>query len=169
MKGLKVRSSALAAAACAVLLALCAGCASTAQPTPSTTTSTAPDITTTTVHYVPTYVTVGKHKVLIPVEAHNEPISVSSSVGQNIIITKTGFEPEKLYAVHNLPIVFTNLTDETQVVKIYDFPKVPKPEAIPPGGTFSFRYGGQISLLYGNGSGTLRGHLYVDLLVGITG
>jgi hypothetical protein len=170
VRRLSVRSSIAAAAAGAVLLAFCAGCSSTAAPSgPSTTNSTTPDVTTTTVHYVPTYVTVGKHRVLMPVEAHNEPISPDSSQGQNIIITSAGFEPNKLYAVHNYPIVFTNLTDETQVVKIYDFPDVPKPEAIPAGGTFSFRYDAQISLLYGNESGTWRGHLYIDTLVGIAG
>jgi hypothetical protein len=160
----------LTALAVAGLTLSCAGCASgAAQPPPSTTSSTTLTITTTTVPYVRTYVTVGHRRVLLPVEAHNEPISPYSSQGQNIIITRTGFEPQRLYAVHNYPIDFTNLTDQEQVVKIYNFPSVPKAEPIPPGGTFSFRYGAQIALLYGNASGTWRGHLYIDLLVGVTG
>jgi hypothetical protein len=46
---------------------------------------------------------------------------------------------------------------------------VPKPVSIPPGGRFSFRYHSQISILYGNETGTWRGHLYIDLLVGLAG
>jgi hypothetical protein len=126
------------------------------------------EITTTTIHYVPAYVTVGHHKVLMPVEAHNEPIQPYSGIGQNIIITKAGFEPDKLYALPQYPIVFTNLTNHTQVVKIYNFPNEPKPESIPPGGKFSFRYDAQISLIYGNGAGNWHGHLYIDTLAGLS-
>jgi hypothetical protein len=167
MRSLKLNPSAPRAAAAAVLLAFCAGCASTAATEP-TTTSTTP-ATTTTVHYVPTYVTVDHHKVLLPVEAHNVPISPYNAEGQNIIITNTGFEPHRLFAVHAYPIVFTNLTDNTQVIKFYNFPNLPKPEVIPPGGNFSFRYGSQIALGYGNAAGSWRGLVYIDELAGIAG
>jgi hypothetical protein len=169
MRSWNIRPSRRILALGALMLAVCGGCSTQAQSAPtSTSPSTTLEITTTTVHYVPTYVTVGHRKVLMPVEAHNEPIRAYSNTGQNIIITKAGFEPDKLYALPQYPIVFTNLTDHTQVVKIYNFPNEPEPEAIPPGGKFSFRYDAQISLAYGNGSGTWHGHLYIDTLAGLS-
>lgn len=145
---------------------LATACATSAAA-PSTTTTTIVDITTTTVHYVPTYVTVGTKKVLMPVEAHNEPISPYSNEGQNIVVVPSGFEPSKLYAVHKHPIVFTNLTTRPAIVVFYNFPNYPKPITIPSGGHVAIHYNAQISLAYTDGSHKQIGRLYIDTLPGL--
>jgi hypothetical protein len=137
------------------------GCsAPTAAPTSSTTPSTVL-ITTTTVHYVPRYVTVGGHAVLMPTEKGHEPITAYSAFGQNIIITTKGFEPSKLYAAATAPIVFTNLTDTTQEVVFHDFPNVANSGPIPPGKSYSLHYSDAINLGYGNRSESENGLLYI--------
>jgi hypothetical protein len=146
---------------------LCAACSTSAAQT-TISTSTTLQITTTTVHYVPTYVRVNGKHVLVPVEAHNEPINAYSSEGQNIVIVAKGFEPSKLYAVHTSPIVITNLTGSVKVVVFYHWPNYPRPIRIAPGAHVDIHYGAQISLAYGNGAGTTIGRLYIDTLPGIS-
>jgi hypothetical protein len=155
----KCRAGALAIISLGLALAGCS--ASTAASTSSTTTT--PLITTTTIHYVPTYVSVGGHKVLLPTEAHHEPITGYSAEGQNIIITTHGFEPSKLYASRTAPVVFTNLTDGTQEVVFYSFPTVANSGGIAPGGSYTLHYSASITLAYGNRSGSDVGHLYIGL------
>jgi hypothetical protein len=118
-------------------------------------------ITTTTIHYVPRYVTVGGHSVLLPTEEHHEPITGYSGFGQNIIVTAEGFSPSKLYAVSTAPIVFTNLTDTAQEVVFYHFPNVANSGQIASGGSYSLHYTAAIALVYGNRSGSETGHLYI--------
>jgi hypothetical protein len=142
-----------------VALAL-AGCSTTTAASTTTTPSTV-EITTTTVHSVPQYVTVGGHKVLVPTENHHEPINSYSSFGQNVIITSKGFEPYKLYAASSTPIVFTNLTSKVQDVHFYHFPNLANSGPIPSGGSFSMKYDAAIDIVYGNRTGTLLGHLYI--------
>jgi hypothetical protein len=146
----------------AVLLAVSlTGCsfghADTTDPTPTI------DITTTTVHYVPHYVTVGGHRVLMPTEEHHEPIEAYSNFGQNVVITDEGFEPSELYAQSRTPIVFTNLTDRTQVIVFYHFFSSAnhRTKPIPPGETFSFSTRFAINLVYSNPAKTSTGHLHI--------
>lgn len=140
-----------------------AGCStSTSASTTSTTTTTStPLITTTTIHYVPRYVSVGGRTVLLPTEEHHEPITAYSAFGQDVIITNTGFEPSKLYALSKIPIVFTNLTDSTQEVVFYHSPTVATSGPIRPGGSYGFLYNATIALVYGNRTGSRLGHLYI--------
>jgi hypothetical protein len=143
---------------------LLAGCSTATAASNATSTSSTPStvlITTTTVHYVPTYVSVGGHKVLMPTEKDHEPINAYSAFGQNVIITAKGFEPSKLYAADTAATVFTNLTDTTQEVVFYHFPNAANSGPIPPGGSYSLHYGGAIALVYGNRSGHDLGHLYI--------
>jgi hypothetical protein len=136
-----------------------AACSSSAGGAPTT---TAPvKITTTTVHYVPRYVIVAGHRVKLPVEEHNDPISSYSSFGQNVIITKGGFAPHKLYAQSKTSIVFTNLTDKVQEVIFHDFPNVSSSGPIRPAGSFSFQYQAAINVGYSNRSGSWGGLLYI--------
>jgi hypothetical protein len=141
-----------------VIVAL-AACSSGAGGTPTT---TAPvKITTTTVRYVPHYVIVAGHRVKLPVEEHNDPISAYSAFGQNVIITNGGFAPHKLYARSKTPIVFTNLTDKVQEVVFHDFPSLSSSGPIKPAGSFSFEYTAVINVGYGNRSGSWGGLLYI--------
>ncbi len=154
-----IRSTAArsAAAGSLALVVLLAGCSSSAPSDP--TTSTSPRITTTTVHYVPRYVRVGGHEVLVPTEQGHEPVNPQTGFGQNIEITAAGFRPLKLYAAASTPIVFTNMTDRTQVVVFYDFPGLKQSRPIASGTTWSFQYSGAINLGYGNRSGSQTGRL----------
>lgn len=154
------RSFAPLAIALGVALLL-AGCSTATAASNATSTSSTVLITTTTVHYVPTYVSVGGHRVLLPTEKDHEPISAYSAFGQNVIITATGFEPSKLYAADTAATVFTNLTDTTQEVVFYHFPNVANSGPIPPGGSYSLHYSAAIALVYGNRSGHDVGHLYI--------
>lgn len=154
------RAAALAGLALALALAGCSGSHTAASTTASSTTL---EITTTTVHYVPQYVSVGGHKVLIPTEEHHEPIDRVNGVGQNVIITAKGFEPFELYAQNKTPIVFTNLTDTTEVVRFHHFPNITKSPPIRPGRSWSFEYNAAITLVYGNPRGTHLGQLYIGL------
>lgn len=147
-------------AACSLTLAIgLAGCSSNTTSDP--TTSSSPHITTTTVHYVPRFVRVAGREVLVPTEQGHEPINAETSFGQNVIITATGFQPFKLYAAASTPIVFTNLTDSTQVVEFYDFPSLKDSKPIPPGMAWSFEYSGAINIGYGNRAGSHLGRLYI--------
>ncbi|MGC9961453.1 MAG: hypothetical protein ABSE47_06070 [Acidimicrobiales bacterium] len=149
---------ALAALALCIALGACsAGTGSSSATTSSTTLG----ITTTTVNYVPQYVTVAGRKVLVPTEDHHEPISGYSSFGQNVIITAHGYEPHKLYAANITPIVFTNLTAATQVVYFHHFPNVSKSRPIRPGSSWSFSYPAAIVVAYGNRTGSWLGLLYI--------
>jgi len=152
------RSVALALTGIALLLTACS--ASSASGSASTTTSS-PKITTTTLHYVPQYVIVAGHRVLMPTEKDHAPISTTTGVGQNIVITGKGFAPYTLYAANVTPIVFTNLTSVTQVVRFHHFPNISKSPPIPPGRSWSFSYGALISLVYSNVSGSHLGQLYI--------
>jgi hypothetical protein len=149
------RAAALAVLALSVAAAGC----STSSATSTTTTTQA--LTPTTVHYVPHFVTVAGHKVLLPTENGHVPINSYSSFGQNVIITSKGFEPFKLYAASKTPIVFTNLTASAQTVHFYDFPSLKNSPSIAPGRSWSFSYNAAINLGYGNPSGTEVGHLYI--------
>lgn len=148
------------ALAVAVLSFLLAGCSAGAAGT-TTQPSTTLAITTTTIHYVPQYVSVGGHQVLVPTENNHVPIGSSTGIGQNVIITTSGSEPAKLYAASGVPIVFTNLTDATQVVHFRDFPTVAKSKPIAPGRSWSFQYGAVVNVTYGIGSGSSSGLLYI--------
>jgi len=155
------RRRAAALAVLVVSLAL-AGCSSnSAGSTTSSSSSTTQEITTTTAHYVAQYVNVGGHKVLLPTENGHEPITSATAIGQNIIITTKGFEPSKLYAASLTPIVFTNLTDVTQVVHFHAFPNIVNSRPIRPGRSWSFRYSKVIVLVYGSRSGSSLGLLYI--------
>jgi hypothetical protein len=153
------------------LVAVLAGCSDStaASPTRATratgatraATPTTALVTTTTLDVVPRYVSVGGHDVLMPTEEHHDAITAYSAFGQNVIITSTGFEPWKLYALSKTPIVFTNLTDVTQEVVFYHFPDVAHSGSIPPGGSYSFSYSAAMALVYGNHGGTDTGHLYI--------
>ncbi|MGO8876520.1 MAG: hypothetical protein ACLQNG_12255 [Acidimicrobiales bacterium] len=148
---------ALAVTVLSVVLAGCSagGAGTTTQP------STTLAITTTTVHYVPQYVSVGGHQVLVPTENDHVPISSATGIGQNVIITASGFEPAKLYAASGVPIVFTNLTDVTQVVHFHDFPTIDNSKPISPGGSWSFHYGAVVNVVYGSRAGSSLGLLYI--------
>jgi ABC-type Fe3+-hydroxamate transport system substrate-binding protein len=153
----------VAAVVAAGLVLMLAACSQTTSASTTSTSSTSSTmlITTTTVHYVPRYVSVGGRDVLLPTEEHHEPITSYSDFGQNVIITKAGFEPWKLYALNKTPIVFTNLTDSAQEVVFYHFPNIAHSGTIPPGGSYSFSYNASIALVYGNRAGTNTGHLYI--------
>jgi hypothetical protein len=168
LSGRKARR-ALPASVAASLLALGGAACSTPSSAAGTrqTTSTFLQISTTTIPYVPHYMTVAGHKVLIPVESHNEPVSSYSNAGQSIIFTANGFAPAKLYASHTKPIVFTNLTSKAIVVKFYDWPNYPKPFVVPAGGTYAVHYDAQISLAYALVTGKDLGRLYIDTLPGV--
>jgi hypothetical protein len=144
------------------LVGLLAGC-STRTSASTTSSSTTLAITTTTIHYVPRYVSVGGRIVLMPTEDHHEPIQAYSNFGQNVIITNQGFEPSKLYAVRTSPVVFTNLTDQTQEVVFYHVPGTPNSGPIAPGGHYTFNYRFALALVYGNKSGSEHGHVYIGL------
>jgi hypothetical protein len=153
--------SRIAAALTIVSAIVLAGCSSgTAASTTSSTSTTLP-ITTTTVHYVPHYLVIAGHRVLMPTEAGHEPITAANGIGQNVVITKDGFEPHALYAKNKTPIVYTNLTAVRQVVRFYDFPDLAQSPPISPGMSWSFRYDAAIDLGYGNASGSAHGLLYI--------
>jgi hypothetical protein len=137
-----------------------AGCSTNTAASPNSS-STTREITTTTVHYVPTYVTVGGRKLVIPTENGHEPINSYSSFGQNVVITAKGFEPYKLYAASSTSIVFTNLTSTIQEVKFSHFPNVKTSGPILPGRSFSMKYDAAIALVYSNRTGSSLGHLYI--------
>lgn len=157
-----------------ILLAVaCTACSTSQAQETSTSSSTATTVapaTTTTTPYVPTYVMVGRTRVQVPVEYHHVTIAANPimGIGQNIIITSQGFEPVSLYGSSNYPIVFTNLTTKTQEVVFYHFPSYPKPIVVPPAGKVSITHNGLIALVYGNATGTVHGHIYLDTLPGVT-
>lgn len=159
------RPAPLLAVIALALVGLLAGCSTrtSASTTSSSTSSTTLAITTTTIHYVPRYVSVGGRIVLMPTEDHHEPIQAYSNFGQNVIITSQGFEPSKLYAVRTSPVVFTNLTDQTQEVVFYHVPGTPNSGPIAPGGHYTFNYRFALALVYGNKSGSEHGHVYIGL------
>ena len=96
------RAAALAVLALSVAAAGC----STSSATSTTTTTQA--LTPTTVHYVPHFVTVAGHKVLLPTENGHVPINSYSSFGQNVIITSKGFKALGQREVD--PALYTELT-----------------------------------------------------------
>jgi hypothetical protein len=159
------RSTRLAVVSAVLALAgLLAGCATNnAASTTSTSTSTTLEITATTVHYVPQYVSIAGHTILMPTEEHHEPIQAYSNFGQNVIITNVGFEPSKLYAAGTSPVVFWNLTDTTQEVVFYHVPGTANSGPIAPGGHYSFHYKYASALVYGNKSGSDVAHLYIGM------
>jgi len=97
----------------------------------------------------------------MPTEEHHEPIQAYSNFGQNIIITNKGFEPAKLYAARTSPVVFWNLTDQTQEVVFQDVPGHSNSGPIAPGGHYSFNYQFAVALIYGNKTGSETAHLYI--------
>jgi hypothetical protein len=141
------------------LLAAC----STNTAASTTSTSTTLEITTTTVHYVPQYVSIAGHTILMPTEEHHEPIEAYSNFGQNVIITNQGFEPANLYASGTAPVVFWNLTDQTQEVVFYHVPGTASSGPIAPGGHYDFHYRFASALVYGNKSGSDVAHLYIGM------
>jgi hypothetical protein len=144
----------------ALALAL-AGC-SAGSATQTTSSSTTLGTTTTTAHYVPQYVIVGGHiRVLIPTEQDHAPINTATGVGQNVVITTRGFAPYTLYAMSKTPIVFTNLTDVTQIVRFHDFPNVAQSPPIRPGRSWSFSYNAVIVVVYSNRSDSELGQLHI--------
>lgn len=145
----------------ALVLALAlASCSSTSDPLGSTSTTEA-TVTTTTTPYVPRYVHVDGHRVLLPTEQGHSPIGPDSGIGQNVIITASGFEPATLYSFSDEPIVFTNLTDVTQIVYFHDFPNLKRTKPIAPGAAWSFTYAASINVGYGNRSDSKFGQLRI--------
>lgn len=149
--GPRHRAAAGAAAvliAVSVLASACGGggneAATKSTPKDSTTTSVLPpEITTPTV-------TIDGNTYNVPTE-HGGPIPNSVAEGQQIILTKKGFLPFRLFAELNQVITWTNLTAKTVVIR-FEYSTV-KSAPIPPGGTFTYSSSSSYTFNYVSSSG----------------
>ena len=74
------------------------------------------------------------------------PIQPVVSAGQNIVILEQGCFPQELQASITAPVVWYNLSKESQRVVFEHFPV--DSGTIPPGGTFTWTPGGAVILNY---------------------
>jgi len=81
-------------------------------------------------------VVVGGVSVAVPRQNLYRHVSPVVDAGQQILIAAAGFLPHRLFANPNVPVVWTNLTDQPQQVT-FDHLPVTSP-VIPPGGSWSW-------------------------------
>lgn len=86
-----------------------------------------------------------------PTERGSRPINPAVDNGQQIVITPRGFEPALLIANDHQPVVWTNLSGQTQEV-VFDQAGV-RSGPIPPGYRFSFTAPTTASIHYHSTSG----------------
>jgi hypothetical protein len=118
-------------AAFGLCLAACGGSSPKAAPHPATTTTTtAPQITSSTI-------TLGGTEYPVPTEGGSRPIPSGNATGQQVILTAKGFLPRELFAPSHKPVVFTNLTDHT-VTLTFEVTSQGPPATLAPGQSTSF-------------------------------
>lgn len=71
-------------------------------------------------------VTVRGKTVAVPTEIGAHPIAAAIDDGQQVIISATGFLPQRLFSTPDEAVTWTNLTDEDQVV-IFDHLRCGRP------------------------------------------
>lgn len=132
-----------AVAAAGLLLAACGGGSPSADKKPatgtanrkgtsntgSTTSTTAPPITSPTV-------VLGGRTVTVPTD-DGTPITPLQDSGQNVILTQKGFLPRVLYASRTAPVVYTNLSSRTVTISFPHSPASPA-ATIASGGSYSY-------------------------------
>jgi hypothetical protein len=133
----------------------------TATTSASTTPTTSPGSTTTTAKIPLTgpsvtkidgskTVAVGGRTVTVPTDG-GKPIVQGVDDGQQIVISATGFLPERLYSDPGSAIIWTNLTNQPQQI-LFDAFSVTSP-VIPPGGSWSWKTQDSESIAYRSASG----------------
>jgi hypothetical protein len=130
-----------------------------ASSTPTTTASSGSTTTTTKIPLTGPSVTqidasktvdVGGKTVAVPTDG-GKPIVQGVDDGQQIVISATGFLPERLYSDPGSAIVWTNLTNQPQQI-LFDAFTVTSP-VIPPGGSWSWKTQDSESIAYRSASG----------------
>jgi hypothetical protein len=125
---------------------------STPTTTPATTTTTKIPLTGPSVTKIDASktVAVGGKTVTVPTDG-GKPIVQGVDDGQQIVISSTGFLPERLYSDPGSAIVWTNLTNQPQQI-LFDAFSVTSP-VIPPGGSWSWKTQDSESIAYRSASG----------------
>lgn len=95
-------------------------------------------------------VTVAGKTVKVPIDS-GRAITQNVADGQQIIISASGFLPQKLYSTPSEWIVWTNLTNQSERV-MFDYFSVTSP-VIPPGGTFRWKSAASESIAYQSSTG----------------
>lgn len=126
----------VAVAGFGILLSACGGsgspqahAADKAHAADTTTSTTAPAVTTPTVM-------VNGQSVTVPTDSGGS-INPLQDTGQQVILTSKGVLPRTLYAALNTPVVFTNLSSRPLTLTIEHVPGV-RPQTVAPGGTYSW-------------------------------